>query len=70
MGDINDLEEVTGLSSDEMAKNATFDSVADGICINDGCDYSTQVEPDCDNGWCEHCQTNTVQSILVLMGMI
>jgi hypothetical protein len=55
---------------DEMLQEATFDSVAWGICTNEDCDYSTQVEPDCREGYCECCHTQTVQSCLVLMGMI
>jgi hypothetical protein len=54
----------------QMLEDATFDSVAPGICSNPGCDYSTEVEPDQDRGWCEECETQTVQSCLVMMGMI
>jgi len=54
----------------EMFKAATFDSVSPGICTNPDCNYSTEVEPDQDRGWCEFCNTNTVASCLVLAGMI
>jgi len=47
-----------------------FDSVMPSICTNKGCDYSTEYEPDQDHGWCECCQTNTVASAAVLMGVI
>ena len=53
-----------------MLEAATFDSVAPGICTNPGCDYSTDVEPDSDSGWCEECETNTVKSCLILGGII
>jgi len=53
-----------------MLESATFDSVSPGICINPGCNYSTEVEPDCDGGWCEECQENSVQSALILGGII
>ena len=46
------------------------DSVSPGICINPGCDYTTEVEPDQDRGWCENCRTNTVKSALILAGLI
>jgi hypothetical protein len=47
-----------------------FDGVMPGICQNQGCDYSTEYEPDQDAGWCECCGTNTVVSAAVLMGII
>lgn len=40
------------------------------ICMNEDCDYSTDMEPDQDRGWCEECQTNTVKSALILAGII
>jgi hypothetical protein len=36
--------------------------------MNDGCDYTADMEPDQDRGWCEACDTNTVASALVLAG--
>lgn len=54
----------------ELLERATFDSVSPGICTNEGCDYSTEVEPDSDSGWCENCETNTVKSALMLAGII
>lgn len=55
---------------DELAMCEEFitDSVAPGICTD--CDYSTEVEPDQDQGWCEKCNKNTVVSCMVLMGII
>lgn len=53
-----------------MLEDATFDGVAPGICMNPGCDYSTEVEPDSDSGWCEECGTNSVKSCLMLAGVI
>jgi hypothetical protein len=29
------------------------DSISLGICTNDGCKYTVEVEPDQDRGWCE-----------------
>lgn len=54
----------------DMLQEATFDSVSPGICTNDGCGYTTEVEPDQSEGWCEICQTNTVKSALILGGII
>ena len=46
------------------------DSVSPGICMNADCDYTTEVEPDQDRGYCESCGTNSVKSALVLAGII
>lgn len=54
----------------EFAAEMIYDSVCPGICKNRGCDYVTNVEPDCFNGWCESCETNSVISGLALMGLI
>lgn len=58
------------LTIEDLMAEAAFDSVVPGICENDGCDYTTEVEPDCDEGHCECCQTNTVKSAFVLAGCI
>ena len=53
-----------------MLEAATFDSDSPGICTKPGCDYTTEVEPDQDQGWCESCNEGSVASALVLAGMI
>ena len=55
---------------DNLLAAAVADSVSPGICMNDGCDYTAEMEPDQDRGWCEACGTNTVASALVLAGII
>ena len=67
---LNELAAIEGMEVMEMLEEATFDSVAPGICTNNGCDYTISVEPDCSDGWCEICQTNTVKSCLMLAGII
>jgi len=68
---LDTLAEIEGFEDVmDMLGDATIDSVAPGICTNDDCNYTTQVEPDCRNGWCEDCQTNSVASCLVLAGII
>lgn len=64
------LEEIEGMTEMEMFEEGTFDSVCRGICVNEGCDYTITVEPDCSNGYCEVCETQTVKSALILAGMI
>jgi hypothetical protein len=60
-----------GMTFDEFIESPEAqDSVVIGICRNKGCDYTTEVEPDCYDGWCEECESNTVRSIVSLMGII
>ncbi len=64
------LCEVEGVDQDGYLSQWGHDSVVPGICANDGCDYTCDVEPDSDGGWCEVCDTNTVKSGLILLGII
>jgi len=70
MSKLDTLAEIEDLEVMEMLEQATFDSVAPGICTNKDCEYTTTVEPDQDQGYCEDCKTNTVQSCLILAGII
>jgi hypothetical protein len=58
-----------GLTVADMLDCASFDSMTGGICTNDGCDFTTDVETDCARGFCEVCGTKTVASCLVLAGI-
>jgi hypothetical protein len=53
---------------DAMLEHTAADSVCPGICMT--CDFVSDVEPDQDKGWCENCDGNTVQSALVIAGLI
>jgi hypothetical protein len=55
---------------DDLLAEVVADSVCPAICMNDGCDYTAEMEPDQDRGWCEACGTNSVASALVLTGII
>ena len=68
---LDQLVEAEGYDSlEDLLAAAVGDSVSPAICLNDGCDYTTEMEPDQDRGWCEACRTNTVASALVLAGII
>jgi len=67
---MQDLSESYAMSLEEMMEQATFDSLAPSICMNEDCDYTTDMEPDQDKGWCEVCSTNSVKSILCLMWIL
>lgn len=62
------LCELEGVDFDEIA----MESVVPGICMNEGCSYTTDVEPDSSTGWCEECDSNTVKSAteLILEGFL
>lgn len=65
------LAEIEGFSSpNELIEATVHDSVSPGICSQPGCDYSCEVEPDQDRGWCEECRAQTVQSALILAELI
>lgn len=54
----------------DMAEEYSTDGLCPCICMNEGCDHSEELEPDQDAGWCENCDTNTMKSAMVLMGVI
>ena len=65
------LVETEGFDSlDDLIAATISDSVSPAICMNEGCDYTAEMEPDQDRGWCEACGTNTVASALRLAGII
>lgn len=65
LADIEGYERV-----DELLEAAALDSVCPAICLNEGCEYTCEMEPDQDAGWCEVCETNSMASALVLAGII
>ena len=67
---LHELAELGDVTMEELLAQATFDGVTLGICTNEQCDYIREVEPDQDRGYCEICDSNTVQSALILAGMI
>lgn len=58
-----------GLEVDDMLDEATYDSVAPGICTL--CRTTVDFcEPDARENHCDSCDTYTVKSALVLAGVI
>ena len=55
---------------DDLIKASVADSICPAICMTEGCNYTTEMEPDQDAGYCEACGGNTVVSALVLAGLI
>jgi len=65
------LAEIEGYDDvDEILVAVCSDSISPAICTNGGCSYTTEMEPDQREGWCERCYTNSVQSALVLANLI
>ena len=65
------LCEAEGFTSlDDLLAASITDSVPPAICMTEGCDYTTEMEPDQEEGYCEACGGNTVVSVLVLAGII
>jgi hypothetical protein len=65
------LCEIEGFTSlDGLLEVAATDSVCPAICMTEGCDYTTEMEPDQEEGYCEACGGNTVVSALILAGLI
>jgi hypothetical protein len=50
--------------------DAAYDSVVPGICTRSDCSYTCDAEPDARKNYCEACGGQTVQSCLVLAGII
>jgi hypothetical protein len=65
------LLEIEGYATSfDFAEAFVTDSVCPAICMNDDCDYTSDLEPDQDQGYCDECDTGTMTSGLVLMGLI
>jgi hypothetical protein len=67
---LKQLSDIEGVSEQELLEQAVIGDDCKGICINPECSYTTKIEPDQDAGYCEVCSTNTVQSCLVLSGLM
>lgn len=70
MSKLNKLLKAEGMSVEDLVRQGVMNSVCPGICMNESCDYTTNVEPDCTCGYCEVCDTRSVKSGLVLLSII
>ena len=67
---LKQLCQIEDVSLENLIENAVIMDDCKGICVNKDCNYTTEVEPDQDQGYCEICNTNTVKYCLVLAGII
>jgi hypothetical protein len=47
--------EATDQEAYDLLKACTADSVCPAICMTEGCDHTSEMEPDQDAGYCEAC---------------
>ena len=68
---IQELFDIEGYEDDQdfYDNGNPLDSIQPGICMNEDCDCVVNVEPDQREGWCELCDTATVESITSLLGI-
>jgi len=65
------LVDIEGYDRLEELLEAVFsDSVSPAICMNEDCNFTCEMEPDQDAGYCEECHTNTMTAAPVLAGLI
>jgi hypothetical protein len=65
------LMEIEGYSAiEELVQVVLSDAVSPAICMNEGCGFTCEMEPDQDAGYCEECHTNSMHSGLVLAELI
>jgi hypothetical protein len=65
------LIEIEGYDSVEALLDVVLsDSISPAICMNEGCDYTCEMEPDQNRGWCDECRANTMKAAPMLAGLI
>jgi hypothetical protein len=68
---LSKLIEIEGYDSiEQLAQTILSDSVSPAIYMNEDCDFTCEMEPDQDAGYCEECRANSMQSALILAGLI
>jgi hypothetical protein len=63
--------EIEGYDSiEELMEAVLSDAVSPAICMNEDCNFTCEMEPDQDRGWCDECRTNTMKAAPVLADLI
>lgn len=70
MTKLEKLAKIEGSTIESLLEEAVMGNNCKGICMNKSCDYTTNIEPDQEKGYCEICGTNTVKSVCILTGII
>ena len=65
------LMEIEGYDNfEELAQVILSNSVSPAICMNEDCNFTCEMEPDQDAGYCEEFRTNSMHSAVILAGLI
>jgi len=65
------LAEINGFEdAQEMLEAFACDSICPAICTMPDCDATFDWEPDCEAGLCEECDCDSVDSAMILAGII
>jgi hypothetical protein len=68
---LSKLIEIEGYDDiEQLAKVVLSDAVSPAICMNEDCNFTCEMEPDQDAGYCQECHTNTMTAALVLAELI
>lgn len=65
---LQQLADKRGIDAQILIEESLNETLVPGICVNEGCDYTIDVEMDQDGATCIDCNTPTVKSCLVLAG--
>lgn len=65
------LAEIYGFDDEyEMLEEFGIDSIVPAICTEPDCQATFDWEPDCEGGQCEECGCESVDSCMILAGVI
>ncbi len=64
------IEDIEGKDSLDIVEDAIMDSTIVGICMNNDCEFTAEYEHDQNKGFCEDCETGSVESLMLLLVLI
>ena len=67
---LDELARIMDMTVAAFIEEYALESVVPAICMNDGCDFTADLEPDQREGFCEECRTESLRSGIVLAGLI
>lgn len=71
MSKLETLLEIEGFEDEvSFVKEFAYSDCVPGICMNPDCDNTYDYEPDQNKGWCDICETKSVCSGLILIGVL
>ena len=71
MSKLHELANIFGFDTANAMAMANMDTCSHpAICTKDGCDYTTELDPDAMDDTCDECGCKSVTSFGVLMGCV